>query len=612
MKGREDRVARNAKAEQERALRKQRTLFAKGGGQIAAIPKSLAPDWLLESMLFVSLVIPNLVFSGSYWYQTLHLMKWFLAMVPVAVVSAVAGWRLLRRGPEATGFSLDPFGVVWLLMLLYVTIQPLWAPITSYPTLVREWLFFVSLFGAYLWIRHDFKGERLPLFLLAAALNSAVNIVFAELQIRDLNGLFPFILPTPGNYIGNTGQQNMFGVWIAITLYGGAFLHLSNWGGKWGRPLNLLLFSVNAWGLWNTTSRSAYLSFFVGLIALSAVYGRLIDRKGLRRLLVLGLILTATFFAVNQYGRGGSLIAKAADMVHNARELGQRDGIWATSWTMFKKHPLTGVGLGHYKWNYLDAQRDMFERFPDKKFQFTLWAHSEIFQWGCEFGLFGIALLVGLGGWWLVSFLRAMVRKKDLSSAAVWAVGLLFLFWFDAFWTRPFHRIENVLWLSFAFALANRELLPQETSWSRIGRPAILRAFGGLAVTVACAGTFLMVDSMVGDRKIALAMESRNAQTQRRILEDAYRHFLVRDIARKRLAYHYIAYAEAIGSRDVMVQGVDLLDEVFRYEPHSQELSTLLKWEGKLGRKEKLMEITTYLKPGTYRVGVRSASGERQ
>ncbi|MBL3592875.1 MAG: O-antigen ligase family protein [Synergistaceae bacterium] len=567
----------------------------------------LVPEWLFEGMFFVALVMPNLIFSGSYWFQTLHLMKWFLAMVPVAVVSAVAGWRLLRQGPEATGFRLDPFGAAWFLLLAYALIQPLWAPVTSAPTLVREWLYMATLFGAYLWTRREFKGDRLPLFLLAIAVNSAANILFAELQIRNLSGSFPFILPTPGHYIGNTGQQNMFGVWIAIALYGGAFLHLAGRIGPKLKWVNLALFAVNAWGLWNTTSRSAYLSFFVGLATLCLVYGRLVGRRELRRLLALALILVATFFAVNHYGRGGSLINKAIDMVENVQTVGNRDSIWLTSWYMFRKHPVTGVGLGHYKWNYLDAQRDMLQDRPDKAWKFTLWAHSEVIQWFCEFGLPGGLFLLALGGWWLYHFLRALIDRRQLSLAALWAVGLLFLFWFDALWTRPFHRIENVLWMSLAFALANRELLPEETVWSRIGRPPLLRAFGGLALAVSVGGMVLMADAMVGDRKIAVAMASRDVQTQRTLLEEAHRHLLVRDLARKQLAYHYIALAEQLKDRELLLEGILRIEEVFRREPHSKELSTLLKWEGKLGRKEALVDYVTFLKPGTYRI---RSSGE--
>ncbi len=571
-------------------------------GEAASSAPRLAPEWLLESMLFVALTAPNLFFSGAYWFQTLHLMKWFLAMIPVALLSVVVGWRLLRRGPEGTAFSLDPFGALWFLLLFYAVFQPLWAPVTSIPTLVREWFYLATLWAAYVWARHDFDGRRLSLFLLAAALNGAVNVLFAELQIRELNGPFPFILPTPGHYIGNTGQQNMLGIWIAIALYGGAFLHLVREGSRREGLVNLALFAVNAWGLWNTTSRSAYLSFFVGLAALSLVYGRLVGRKGLRRLLTILLILVATFFAAEGAGRGHQLVQKAAEMVRDVETVGHRDSIWLTSWAMFKKHPLTGVGLGHYKWNYLDAQRDMFRDHPDRDWKFTLWAHSEVLQFLCEFGLLGFLFLVGLGGWWLFSLLRALTRKKELSSAALWAIGLLFLFWFDALWTRPFHRIENVLWMSLAFALANRELLPVETAWSRC-RPRALRVLGGLVTVVALAGSALMIDSMVGDRKIAVAMRSRSAQTRRELLERAHDHLLVRDIAAKQLAHHLVSIGEITKNREILLDGVLHLETVFRSEPHSQELRALLKWQGRLGRKEELMESVSYLKPGSYRIG---------
>ncbi len=45
-----------------------------------------------------------------------------------------------------------------------------------------------------------------------------INVVFAELLIRNMNGPFPFIMNVPGNYIGNTGQQEMFGLWIVAVM----------------------------------------------------------------------------------------------------------------------------------------------------------------------------------------------------------------------------------------------------------------------------------------------------------------------------------------------------------------------------------------------------------
>mgnify|MGYP001764528120 CR=1 FL=1 len=70
--------------------------------------------------------------------------------------------------------------------------------------------------------------------------------------------------------------------------------------------------------------------------------------------------------------RTESFVEKAESLAKGAvgekGELSEADSgrlsIYATSLTMLKKHPVTGVGIGHYKWNYLDAQRDLFRANP--------------------------------------------------------------------------------------------------------------------------------------------------------------------------------------------------------------------------------------------------------
>ena len=165
---------------------------------------------LLVCAFFLSFTAPNLIFSGEFFFSTLHLMKWATAMIPLTVVGLWAGFRVLRRGTEATGFRLDGFAVVWLTLLLYMTVQPLWAGVRSVETLYQEWFFFAFLWMVYVLCTLTMDGRVLRALLWGGLANAAVNVVFAELQIRGLNETYPFILPTPGHYIGNTGQQNMF------------------------------------------------------------------------------------------------------------------------------------------------------------------------------------------------------------------------------------------------------------------------------------------------------------------------------------------------------------------------------------------------------------------
>ncbi len=578
-------------------------------------PPEAVPPLMLLLCLYVSLVFPNLVFSGRYWFQTLHLLKWVVALAPLALVGLTGGFRMFSFRNQVTAFRLDPFGAIWLFLLLFLTLQPFWVPVKSIPTFIREWFFFASLWAVYAFGRLGFRQEWLRPFLWGASLCAAINVVFAELQIRSLNGAFPFILPTPGHYIGNTGQQNMLGLWVAMALLNGTFMHVTASAapgeGKKARiltGLNLLLIAVNSWGLWNTTSRSGYLSYFVATVFLLLALVRLNGRRSLRRFGAVLLILMATFGAAQMHGRGGNLVAKAVDMVEHVETVGKRDSIWATAWTMFRMHPVTGVGLGHFKWNYLEAQKEMFKEFPDKDWKFTLWAHNEILQWFCETGIFGGVVLLGLALWWLTAFVRALVRKKDLSLMALWGIAMLFLFWFDAVWTRPFHRIENALWMALAFALANRELLLQEAPWTRINRPAVFRALGAVIAVCSLVGLVYMADGMVGDRLLAKGVRTRDARTQRSYFENAREHFMVRDLADRQLAYHYLALGQATKKGEYLQEGLERLAGVFASQPHTREMKRLMKWAGKLGQREILLEVAGYLRPGSYKIRSRSSS----
>jgi len=569
--------------------------------------KELVPFWLYFSMLFTALTLPNIVFSGTAWFQTLHLLKWFFAFAPVTVLAMCAGCRLAMFGAKQTGFAMDSFGAIWLLLLLFLTLQPFWAPLTSISTFVREWFFFASLWVVYVLVRYRGSGKLLEVLLIGVALNALANTLFAELQIRDLNGLFPFILPTPGKYIGNTGQQNMFALWVAMGLLGTVFIMFQRgFPVKRGRTdvmaiLNGIFLTGLGWGLWNATSRSGFLSFVTGWLILALVYRRQgfgLDRKTFRkRNAAVFLVLLATFFASYAFGRGNIFLAKSGQMLSEPETIGNRDSIWATSYTMFRMHPLSGVGLGHYKWNYLEAQKEMLRRWPRKEWKFTLWAHNELLQWFCEAGVVGGMILILFGIWWLRSFWGVLSGRIRVDPETAWACGMLFLLWFDAMWTRPFHRIEDALWMAFAFALANRKMLSTGSEWTELRREWIVRLFGISMATIALAGLVFLGSGMYGDRQLRYAVETTEATSQLEHLERARRHLMVSDIAERQIAYHYIARARATGNAEYLAEGINRLHAYFRTEPQSRELNRLLGWYRRLDAKDLYQSVAAYLHP---------------
>ena len=196
------------------------------------LPMPLVPAWLLVPLWLVSLALPNLVYSGVKFADTLHVIKWTVTGVPVAIAVFVAGFRLMRYGRERIVFRLDMFAVIWAVILAYCAIQPLWVHISSPTGYVLEMVCFVTVWAFYVLSAASFPQWGLRPVLLLGNLNAAINVMFAELQIRGMNNLAflqgtflsdlqdfrSIILPTPGNYIGNTAQQNMFGLWAAVAV----------------------------------------------------------------------------------------------------------------------------------------------------------------------------------------------------------------------------------------------------------------------------------------------------------------------------------------------------------------------------------------------------------
>ena len=570
---------------------RRRSASKVGRRPLAELGVPLAPRWLLVGCFFITFTLPNLVFSGLFFYDTLHVMKWAVTLAPLAVLGAVAGFRLLRFGTGATRFRLDGFAVVWLALLLYVTVQPLWTPPRSWVTFFREWLFFASLWLTYVLAQHGADGRLVRALLWGALVNAAINVLFAEVQVRGLNGPFFFMANVAGHYIGNTGQQNMFALWMAVTGTGGLALLLS---ADDRRPaltgVLVALLAVVFWGLAGSTSRSGILSLAAATIVLGAFRLRLGGRRELPAILA----VTAMFFAVlglnmavNE-SRRAALLYKLEDVFERPLSLANRDSIWATSWTMFTKAPVRGVGLGQFKWNYIDAQNEMLKRWPHFKWQYTHWAHNEFLQWMAESGVFGAALMFFLWGWWMWGLFRAFFRRTELSAETLWGSALVALFFVNALWTRPFHRIENVIWLALAFAVTNREMLleilpvPAAERFERRGR-----LLGGVICAVCLAGLVYLGDGLYTNRHMrAATAEELNNDEVWVMLQRVHRSPMMRDEAEKQMGYFKVSLGELNEDAVLLAEGLNDLVDFFMKQPDTKELNYLIQWAGKLGDEE--------------------------
>lgn len=600
-----------------------------GGGLgllVCGAPRAAVPLWIFYPLVFISLALPNLIYSGSEWFDTLHIMKWAWTMVPVAVIALIGGSMLALFGAGRTGFRLDLFGAVWLGLLAFVTLQTLWCDVFAWSTYFKEWFFLASLLAAYIFCYALFDSQAaLRRVLWLANLNAAVNVVFAELLIRGMNDICPLIMNVPGNYIGNTGQQEMFGLWMAMAAMNGIYLHMAYsprlCGGvrrKFLIPANLFMLAFNSWGLWNSTTRAGMLALFTGTAALAlTARNRREEGRALARRIGAAFALVVFMLAVNictayfGWSRAYALINKTSDMLLNTSNIGARREIWITSWNVFKLHPLAGTGLGHYKWHYLEGQREAFKTHPGLKWQFTYWAHSEYLQLLAELGIFGAAALAAAGAWWLWSFARALTARRTLSPGAMWGCATLFLIWSDALFSRPFHRVENAIWMSLAFAWANREILTAAPLRQEIRCESVYRVFGIFAAAVAAAGLVFFYNGCRADKYLLAAARTKDSALQASFIDRARKSLMERDEAREQRAYHLLAVARATENPEDLDAGIAALYHSFRTRPQAKQLVELLRYARETNDLALLSELVTYLSPGSYKKAPYGGGGSR-
>ena len=362
----------------------------------------LVPAWLLVPLWLVSLALPNLVYSGVLFADTLHIIKWAVTGVPIAIAAFVAGLRILFYGKDKFDFKIDLFALIWLILLIYSGLQYFWVNVSSPTGFVLEFVCFAAIWAFYVITYSSFPDWGLKIALILGNLNAAINVLFAELQIHNMNNLNflkgtslerlselrNIILPTPGNYIGNTAQQNMFGLWTAVAVLGAVYLFVyevwKDYKDERGRKIFIpaisialsviclrfayiksdkllyiiagvlaleaflaafflgnkkqnyytvfifFLAAVNFWGLLNSTSRSGLFALLGGIIVMFVIAAWKFDRNYVIRFCAVFIVMISVFYASTASPRAAGLVEKTTDIIRHAENIGNRRGIWAT------------------------------------------------------------------------------------------------------------------------------------------------------------------------------------------------------------------------------------------------------------------------------------------
>ncbi|MEM5327480.1 Wzy polymerase domain-containing protein [Paraburkholderia sp. JHI2823] len=386
--------------------------------------------YLTFVLLALALTLPYAVVNHTYPIPTFYAE--FVALTLYVLVAA-ATLMLVRPARSGGGFASPTVALVPLFFGLLLIVQTFALPLAE-PSM--NWLGAGYLLAAFLATHAGYTISRARLMqsaLVWGAFALQIGGLFAVFsQVIQLFHLETKVTPLVVAYnitvdrrpFGNMAQANHLASYIAFAMAGAMYLVQT-------RRLNPLLWGVltaiYSGGLALTVSRGPWLQmgviFVAGLwialtgcrteagegrgasadgLASAALSGR--KAAGLRAWLI-PVLLLVLFFGMNAFVRWANirynldLAQSAAERMKDASQIAPRLALWRYGWTMFKSHPVLGVGWGDFPVHQFELVRSL------GGVEIANNAHDIFLDLLAKTGLVGLGIVViGLVTW----FVRAL------------------------------------------------------------------------------------------------------------------------------------------------------------------------------------------------------------
>ncbi|WP_322094634.1 PglL family O-oligosaccharyltransferase [Paraburkholderia bannensis] len=339
--------------------------------------------YLTFVLLALALILPYAVVNHTYPIPTFYAE--FTALALYLMVGAGV-WLLVRSAGPAVQFASPTVALVPLAFGLLLVVQTIALPVAQ-PSM--NWLGAGYLLAAFMAVHAGYGIARAKLVRTAmvwgawalvigglfAVFCQVIQLLHLEVKVTPL--VVAYNVQFDRRPFGNMAQANHLATYIAFATAAALYLVQT-------RRLNLLLWvvlsAVYSGGLALTVSRGPWLQIAVIVVAglwmaLSATRGVRSEpengssgdsgaavKAGVRDWLV-PLVLFAIFVAVNAFVRWANvhyqlqLDQSAADRFKDAGQIAPRIALWRYGWTMFKEHPLLGVGWGDFPIHQFELAR---------------------------------------------------------------------------------------------------------------------------------------------------------------------------------------------------------------------------------------------------------------
>jgi len=375
---------------------------------------------LLYLVAFSLFVLPLFIWPGitEYGYG-----KTILAIVLVSILSVLWCALGIARG---TWRVRIPWLTVPVVLFILASLLSLIHAVNG-RVVIQSLVLVVTFFVFVLLVIQVARTKRDVQILLFALLASGV--------LAGLYGLLQYlgvmrgatVGTGPNQVISTLGNRNYLGGFLSYLLFPSVVLLVRSKS----RVLRILTIALIAFCFGTTLlmeQSGANLSMLMGAAAF--LIGWLIFRPvaPLRRnriwLLALLGVLVFTYLVEAPSGPLNSVVGLSAEegtwLTRTWHQNGgrTRELDWWVGWEMFKDHPLTGIGLGNYKLNFLPYRASFLstpngEPYRDLMLPRAAQAHNEYIQGAAEVGILGVLSIVGFLGVGVTTLGLRLVRSRD-------------------------------------------------------------------------------------------------------------------------------------------------------------------------------------------------------
>ncbi|MGA3251630.1 MAG: Wzy polymerase domain-containing protein [Paraburkholderia sp.] len=440
------------------------------------------PRYLSLVLLACALILPYAVVNHTYPIPTFYAE--FTALTLYVLTSAAVVLLVWTQRSRVT-FESPTVALVPLLFGLLLIAQTFVLPVAQ-PSM--NWLGGGYLLAAFMATHTGYAFSRVKMtetvlrWTAAALIVGGLFAVFCQvIQLFHLETKFtPLVvaynITVDRRPFGNMAQANHLATYIAFAMAGAMYLVQT-------RRLPVIVWAllsvIYSTGLALTVSRGPWLQ--MGVIVVAGFWMAFVEvrrnpalRRSNREWLV-PLALGVLFFVMNAVVRWANvryqleLDVSAADRFKDASQIAPRIALWKYGWTMFKTHPLLGVGWGEFPRYQYDFVRTL------GSVEIANNSHDIFLDLLGKTGLTGVAIVL-LG---LVAWLVRVVRAAH-TAARVFGIALIGVLVMHALVEYPQQYMFFLLPAMFVFGLLETRslrLLPSRVSF---GLYAVI-VFGGLA-----------------------------------------------------------------------------------------------------------------------------------